>query len=572
MFLGSTVGLAAGSTAMALNLKTLLFPDTDFRSAYSQSTNPSADVVALCTTREPYKTRKRIGYLWAVRVPDAVRPAVKIEGPNHLPEGLRSAVKVNVNDSQRKLLSRVRSWSLQPADGAPIPAPVTTLPDQRAIEINLATVSVAPGTYTLTGMWDWEPLKVEGELVVNPLGDFQNARLTPESQNRMRQHSGKQVITLEGADFQFVDKAFVVRKDDKYATPAPVPFTLPRGPHKGPQKTLELQVDTTNLTVGDYSLQLYQADGKPQTVDFKVVPEPPKLKSLPLTVNEGESEGRIVLEGEGLERITGLAANGYDFELQPAAAPSTQRIVRVRHTDTRPNQTAADLRVSIRDYPHPIVFANALSVAGPRPRITEANPSLPAELQISLRRSELPAGIFIGIMMRVTGAGTDPAISLACKDSKGPSVRVQAGSEKDGVKMQLMQTDTLFVSFDPGAWQAGCSLTAVVHNKSNGSSDPFDLGRVMRLPSIDSFQLTDESAGEGDYIGVLTGRDLELIGQVGWNAESGKPAVGLPVPIVGEGSKQSLKVRLPWPSPVPHAPLFVWFRGEDQGRATKLRY
>ena len=63
---------------------------------------------------------------------------------------------------------------------------------------------------------------------------------------------------------------------------------------------------------------------------------------------------------------------------------------------------------------------------------------------------------------------------------------------------------------------------------------------------------------------MLTGRDLELIGQVGWNAESGKPVAGLPVPIVGEGAKQSLKVRLPWPSPVPHSPLFVWFRGEER--------
>ena len=88
---------------------------------------------------------------------------------------------------------------------------------------------------------------------------------------------------------------------------------------------------------------------------------------------------------------------------------------------------------------------------------------------------------------------------------------------------------------------------------------------VIRLPSIESFKLTDEAAGEGEYFGVLTGADLELIGQVGWNAESGKPIEGLPVPIVGEGAKQSLKVRLSWPSPTPHAPLFVWFRGEDAG-------
>ena len=185
---------------------------------------------------------------------------------------------------------------------------------------------------------------------------------------------------------------------------------------------------------------------------------------------------------------------------------------------------------------------------------------------------KLPAGIVMGIMMRVTSAGSSPAISLSCHGSQAESVRVQAGAEKDGVKLQLIQADTLFLSLDPGAWPTGCALTSVAHNKRSGSSDPFELGRVLRLPSIESFRLTDEEAGEGDYYGVLTGRDLELIGQVGWNAESGKPVAGLPVPIVGEGAKQSLKVRLPWPSPVPHSPLFVWFRGEEQGRATKLRY
>ncbi|MDZ4802619.1 MAG: hypothetical protein SGI92_31040, partial [Bryobacteraceae bacterium] len=64
MFLGSTVGLTAGGAAMALNLKTLMFPDTEFRSAYSNESN-------LCSTREPNPSRKRRAYLWAMRVPNA---------------------------------------------------------------------------------------------------------------------------------------------------------------------------------------------------------------------------------------------------------------------------------------------------------------------------------------------------------------------------------------------------------------------------------------------------------------------------------------------------------------------
>ena len=36
MFFGSPVGVAAGGAAMLLNLRTLAFPDTDFRSAFTQ--------------------------------------------------------------------------------------------------------------------------------------------------------------------------------------------------------------------------------------------------------------------------------------------------------------------------------------------------------------------------------------------------------------------------------------------------------------------------------------------------------------------------------------------------------
>ena len=161
---------------------------------------------------------------------------MKIEGPNNIPAGLRSSVKVNVSDSQRKLLSRVQAWSLKPVDGPPIPASVTALPDKGGLDINLASASVRPGRYELTGMWDWDPMKIDGEVLVAPLAELENARLTPESQNRLQQGSGKQVVTLQGADFQFVEKAIVTRKDDKYASPAPAPFTLPRGARQGTQR------------------------------------------------------------------------------------------------------------------------------------------------------------------------------------------------------------------------------------------------------------------------------------------------------------------------------------------------
>ena len=58
----------------------------------------------------------------------------------------------------------------------------------------------------------------------------------------------------------------------------------------------------------------------------------------------------------------------------------------------------------------------------------------------------------------------------------------------------------------PGAvGQSGCTLTAVMETEELGKSDPFTLGKVVRLPHIDSFAMTDEKSPEGFY-GVLKGR------------------------------------------------------------------
>ncbi|MBC8167108.1 MAG: hypothetical protein H7Y20_14720 [Bryobacteraceae bacterium] len=568
MFLGSTFGLAAGSTAMALNLKALMFPDTDFRSAYSQPAK--SETIALCTAREPQKSRKRIGYLWALRIPATGPPTIGIEGPNHIPAGLRTPLKLSVSDAEWKLISRLRNWTLQPEAGPAIAVKIAPLAEQHGIDINLSEARLAPGKYRLTALWDWDPVQVQGDIFIDSLGVFSNARIAPESANRLQQHSGKQLVTLQGTDFQFLQKVELINVGDKYATPAPVPFSLPQGPGRGHQGNMELQIDTTAYKAGDYALVLYQRDGRPHKLSFKVLPEPPKLQSLPLTVNQGQTD--LLLKGEGLDRITDLSAAGMHFELEPYDAKAMQRVGHVRRIRELTEGSAVDLSMSVKDYAQPLLFANALAVAGPRPRILEARPSLPSDLRIDLRPAELPAGTHIGIMMRVAHSGPEPSIELSCKDSGAAPILVQAGTEKNEVKLQRVQGDTLFLSFDPGTWPGDCALVAVLHSRSSGKSEPTDLGRVVRLPAIDSFQLTDEPSGPGTYFGILTGSYLELIGKVGWTADAGTAVSGLPVPVAGEGGKQSLKIQLPWPSPSPRAPLFLWFRGEEHGRATRIRH
>jgi hypothetical protein len=109
----------------------------------------------------------------------------------------------------------------------------------------------------------------------------------------------------------------------------------------------------------------------------------------------------------------------------------------------------------------------------------------------------------------------------------------------------------------------------VIDNGSGGKSEPFSLGNIIRLPQIDDFKLTPEQAATGTHVGVLTGRNLEMIGKVGWEQITGSDVPGLPSPIPGQGQKQSLRVNLPDP-PSPHATIYISLRGEKTGRITTI--
>ncbi len=94
----------------------------------------------------------------------------------------------------------------------------------------------------------------------------------------------------------------------------------------------------------------------------------------------------------------------------------------------------------------------------------------------------------------------------------------------------------------------------------------------MRVPRIDSLRLTDEAAGDGNYVGILTGRDLEGISKAGWDANKGTAVATLPTAIAEQPNKQSLRIELPWPSPAPHSPIYVWLRGDKDSRPTTVKY
>jgi hypothetical protein len=92
------------------------------------------------------------------------------------------------------------------------------------------------------------------------------------------------------------------------------------------------------------------------------------------------------------------------------------------------------------------------------------------------------------------------------------------------------------------------------------------------VPRIEQFVLTDRKLGDGVYAGTLKGEDLDTIEQAGWDAQHGLPVQSIPDAVAGEPQKQLLQIQLSWPAPAPHAPVFVWLRGEAKGRPTGVKY
>jgi hypothetical protein len=213
-------------------------------------------------------------------------------------------------------------------------------------------------------------------------------------------------------------------------------------------------------------------------------------------------------------------------------------------------------------------MVGAVHVNGPAPKIIGARNSVPAQNNIPLKEGELPAGSFVSISLNVKNLGTQTKVRLRCGKTAEGELVLRVGEKSDRGSVQALSPEELFLSFDPGGWQAGCEVSAMLDNGAGAKSAAYVLGKVIRVPHIESFELTEEKNGD-NYVGKLTGMDLENIAQVGWAADKGIPVAGLPVP---EGRKQTLRIQLPWPAPSPHAPLFVWFRGEASGRETGIRY
>jgi hypothetical protein len=570
-FFENAGGLVPGGGVLPM-VKTWLLPDTEFRSVYAIQAE-SADSMTLCAKVQA-KGKNKLAYLWAYRLMDGKAPALTEVKDADLPLGMRSGVPVKLDDAAAwRPVSHIFEWTLVPdgvpdgGSGQPVSATVRPVPEERALQLDLRKFAAAPGTYHIQGKWDWDTVKVAGSVRLHRLDDLKTARLTPESQDRLIAGTGPVQVDLTGADFLFVDHAWLHRPNNARQLPADLPAA-----RVAPSDQLQVEVDTDGLRAGPYLLALSRIDGATTDMPVRVLPAVPRVDGPGPRVNVGQAEQRVTFTGAGLDRLEKLDCDRADVVLQPAGEDGSRRDAVVRlHADAKAGDKLAVL-AKVEGMAAAVRFPAAFQVAAARPRIREAKASGAGDLLVAVRDGEVSAGSWVSYALRVEPAGSSASLTVQCAEPAATvqPLKLHVGEKQANAQLVAAGGDTLFLSLDPGAaGQSGCTLTAVMETDDLGKSDPFTLGKVVRLPRIESFAMTDEKSADGFY-GVLKGFDLDTIDKTGWAGGMGLAVADLPRPVTGEGARQTLRVAMPWPSPSPKAPLFVWLRGETDGRATKV--
>ncbi len=576
LFFGSPVGLAAGGTAMLLELRSIAFPNTVFRSSFAQ-TIPD-DGLGLCGKRDPVPPHTKVAYLWATRIPNLPAPHLAVSKPESLPAGMKATVLVDVSsEADWKYLDRARNWTLEPdrKDAKPLKVPVRPVSDANAseakpLEFDFSKTAVPPGAYHLSADWDWDSFPVMGEFVVVALAEFKSARLNAESQDRLVAKSGRVAVTLSGADFQFVKKAELARPGDPFFTPQPVPFVLPKGFRKGVQNSMDIQINTGELDPGDYRLLLTQVDGKPHSVPLAILAVPPRLENSPFSIHQGDAVTSITLRGEHLDRIVKLDSLAGTVTLKTAAADGSSRDATLALDHGATSGGAFDLKLFVENRSEPLDVHNGIRIIGPRARVIGSRVSPPTASDVALHPGELPSPAILSAMLKVKDLEPQAEVALSCRGDRQPRLRVHAGERGSTNSVEPLGAENLFLTFDDGVFPNACELMASLDDGVDpGAPEGYPLGRIVHVPKIGRLEVLPGASG-GTFEAALSGEHLETIERVGWAPETGVTVDELPASVPGEAAKQTLRITIPSAPPSGDAPLYVWLTGETTGRATAV--
>ena len=482
---------------------------------------------------------------------------------------------VEIAEADWKHIDRVRDWRLVSDGSKPVPVSVkpsgeSSADQGKALELDLSKVKAPPGVYRLAADWDWDNFTANGEIHVQQLGDFGAAHVAPLAQDQLIAGKGKVQAAITGSDFQFVTGVQFQKTNDEFSKPSAIPYVLPGGLRRGPQSHLDVLLDTKELEAGKYRFLLTQVDGKSHPVPFDILPPPPSVSNLPIVISRSDRVRQFTLKGEHLDLLTKLQSPGGSLALGTAIPDQSERTATFEAAGDLKPGSAFDIQAFVSGHTEPMVLKNAIHVVGPRPVIESAKLSPPSEISIPLQPGEVAAGAYLSGMLQIKNLEPSSGAQLSCEGQEGNVARLRMGEHTSSATLQLLGADQTFLSFDTSRWPAGCTIQVRIDNGPDGLSDPCRLGRLVRFPRVDSFQVVSGENEAGTYVAELMGTDLQNIEKIGWDAANGIAVAELPAPVPGAGMKQLLKVKLPGMEPAPHAPLYLWLRGDQQGRASTI--
>lgn len=576
LFFGSPVGLATGATALFETMRNSIFPRTDFQPAFVSS--PDSNPVTLCGNRQDAKSGTRIAYFWVRRIWDQPAPTVKLLHGERLPIGLPAEVKVTTASvAQLTTLTRAWDWRLVDRRNAvPIPVKVSTGSSGDVLTLGLQNVTLKPGAYHLAANWDWKTLPVAGTIKAVAFPDLSPAALAASSRARLISGNGIQWVRLTGADFEFVNQVDLSSSSLPDDPAKDLVFSRPLLKSPGEQNSLDVEIDCNALLPGSYSLLVHQRNGSQQKVPLVIHPPNPELEHLPIRLNEGRAQQTVVLKGSGLDRIERITSPHAVWTLSPASGEKASPTVRKatirlgRHVQTGEKLWA---NLFVAGLPQPLVIHDAIEVIGPLPKIVRVERSFAAQQNVEMFPGEIPAEEAGSFSIQTKNAGPDAKLKLDCESGKNARSEPIPVGGAGPVEFDRIRPGSFFLSFEPNSLTpSGCLLTASIDDPTTGVSAPYALGRVVLLPRIDNFTLSNKKDGPNLYVGTVRGEDLQQIAKTGWNRMEGYSILGIPTPVTGHPQEQTLKILLPWPPPSPQSPLYIWLQGETKARRTSATY
>jgi hypothetical protein len=579
LFYGTPAVLAVGGASVFQNLRAALFPGTDLRGAFTVP-EKQHEALNFCSAALAPKPRTHIAYLWVMNVPDKKAPAVSLQKAEDLAEGTSTTLNVTcATNKELSLLPRARAWKLVDSkESVLVPVKVKLDKASDALTVDLRKVKIPQGEYQLAALWDWSALSVKGNVQVRSLSNFSGVKIDPASADLLVQGHGKVDAKLMGANFEFVKDVALLKDGAPQSSARKLTFSLPKGYAQDDQLTMTVHLSTYELEAGKYALLLTQPGKKTQDVPITVHPPNPIITNLPLRANLGETEQSLLLQGTDLDRIAAISSPEATWSLaplKPGARDLTERRATIKLLPGAHLGALLVASIQVAGLNQPLSLPGALQIAGPLPHIASARTSFTEQHNVALREGELPSGSPVSFNIEGSHFGSRPELVIGCSNAADAkqTLTLHPGDRSSEAQLDDSGDGSLFLSLDPGrVGDSGCDLTASVNTSSTGASAPYALGRVVRLPRIDKFTLSDSRVIGRLYSGTLTGENLQLVQMAGWNASHGYPVQGIPTPVAGNSGEQTLEIELPWPPPLPHSSLYIWLLGENQGRRTDAAY